>query len=306
METWAKCGTWDAFMCQPCAPARKPVTIITGGFGVGKTELIKHFLLQSGLRIACLMNDVADISFDMRELQDIRSQIPLVAGKAVVGGCICCTRRESFLKQMQELSSIPGVDHILVETAAVAEALHVAENFALMPDAVCLDTLIAVVDAPSAAPKCRSLRLLAERNERGRRRLLKELATSRCKILTPPTRLLYEQIRFANVIFINQCDQVSPQCLTDLVRVFNLLNTAAEIVQCTSGGIHKVANTIISTKSFSMEDSENDKHWFEESTSGVAKRCIFLHEQPSGRVDTSKGGGINYRVDAASLQGRQI
>lgn len=297
--------------CEPCRPAahtpsaRTPVTIITGGFGVGKTELIKHVLTKSGLRVACLFNDVADISVELRSLQDPRSGVPLVAGAAVVGGCICCTRRESFVKQITMLSNTPGVDHILVETSGVAEPLHVAENFALMPDAVCLDTLVAVIDAVSTAHMYTALRVLAEKEEPGRQRLLSALTSPlRQRILKPPTLLLYEQIRFANVVFINQCDLVSHQCLADLVRVLHLLNPTAEIVQCAVDGILNVApHTIINTKKFSMEEVEHDERWFEESRSGIVKRCIPLAEQaltPPDRIASPCNS--NY---VASRQDRQ-
>ena len=119
--------------CEPCPPVRPlpaaqiPVTIITGGFGAGKTEVIRHILGKSRLRIACLINDVADTSHDLRTLRD--SGAPIGTVTEIVGGCICCTRRESFIEQMATLSKAPNIDHILVESSAVAEPLHLAENF---------------------------------------------------------------------------------------------------------------------------------------------------------------------------------
>lgn len=281
--------------CEPCRPvqplpaAQIPVTIITGSFGAGKTEVIRHILGKSRLRIACLINDVADTSHDRRTLQD--SGAPIVAVTEIVGGCICCTRRESFVQQMATLSKAPNLDHILVESCAVAEPLHLAENFVLLADTVRLDTLVAVIDASSTAPMYASLRSLANLDEQARLKLMAALASPNCrrKLLNPPTRLLFEQIRFANFILINQCDLVPSECTTDLVELFRRLNPKAEIIPCASGNMHKILPTdIIGTKRFAMEDVENDERWFEEAHSGVVKRCMPLRDQGLASPDGTR------------------
>lgn len=273
--------SWTYTTCQPCKPAQIPVTVITGGFGAGKTEVIRQILGKSQLRIACLLNDVADTCYDLHKLSE--SGAPLVTSIQITGGCICCTRRESFVNQMTMLSKSPNIDHILVESSAVAEPLHLAENFALLTDTVRLKTLVAVIDASSTATMYASLLSLANLEEPARKKLLAGLASPNCRrnILQPPTRLLVEQIRFANFILINQCDLVPYECTADLVQVVRRLNPKAEIIPCATGNMHKILPTdIIGTTRFAMEDVENDERWFEEARSGVVlKRCMPLRDQ---------------------------
>lgn len=126
-----------------------PVTVLVGSFASGKTTVLKHLLARSNSRIAIIINEIADISTDLKQLLDSRAKMPaaLAMSSEVTGGCICCNRREAFVDQMCSFAASGDIYHLVVEAAGVAEPIHIAENFALVHHVVCLENMVTIVDA---------------------------------------------------------------------------------------------------------------------------------------------------------------
>jgi len=255
--------------------------VVCGGLGAGKTSVLKHLLASSeGKRVGIIINDLGEVSMDFHELMEPGQPFRVTAGEAVTSGCICCTRRESFVKAITDFSQRNDVDHILVEASCVAEPLHVAENFVLMQEVAKLDTLVTVVDAQAAMASYDALYLLSTFRKSARANLLTRYRKATPQSLfSPQIRLLLEQLTFANVILMSKCDQLQEDTTAKLHDTLQRLNTDATVHVCQDG---KIPMSLVMNKdAFSMEQAELDFRWFREAGAmdGNVTHCIPISKR---------------------------
>ena len=138
------------------APAKIPVTVVTGFLGAGKTTLIRHVLEHvKGRRLALIVNEFGDVGVDGEILRGCGvDSCPDENIVELANGCLCCTVADDFIPTMEALlARTPPPDHILVETSGLAlpKPLVKAFEWPNVRARLTVDGVIAVVDGPAVA-----------------------------------------------------------------------------------------------------------------------------------------------------------
>jgi G3E family GTPase len=108
----------------------KPVTLLTGFLGSGKTSLLNEFLRDPQMRdTAVVINEFGSLSVDHDLVHTGREQYVVTSS-----GCLCCTATSDIrtsLFELQELASraaIPGFTRVIVETTGLADPAPIVNS----------------------------------------------------------------------------------------------------------------------------------------------------------------------------------
>merc|ERR1712038_499891 len=179
-----------------------PVTVLSGFLGSGKTTLLKHLLEnKEGMRIALIVNDMAEINIDANLIKSsgtLKHESERLV--ELQNGCICCTLREDLLDGLANLAAAQQYDYCIIESSGISEPLPVAETFTFTDDSgvtlgdiATLDTMVTMVDGHAFQRELESVETLQARNwhedEEDQRTI---------------SHLLCDQVEFANVIILNK------------------------------------------------------------------------------------------------------
>jgi G3E family GTPase len=183
----------------PNAPAKIPVTVLTGYLGAGKTTLLNRILSEPhGKKYAVIVNEFGEIGIDNELVVNADEEV-----FEMNNGCICCTVRGDLVRIIDGLMRRKGkFDAIIVETTGLADPAPVAQTFFMdenIGTKTKLDAVVTVADA----------KWLKDR--------LKDAPEAK------------NQIAFADVILLNKTDLVTPGELSEIEARIRAINPYARL-----------------------------------------------------------------------------
>ena len=223
---------------------KKPVTIITGYLGSGKTTVLNELLRNKrSEKIAVIVNDMGSINIDaslLRSSNVCQNDISMVE---LSNGCICCTLQDAFMEQMNHIANNRKIERILVEASGISDPAAIAAAFIEYQKMglcknVYLDSIVCVVDAD---------RIYAEFLED-----LNDSDHTHTEQDPDIINLVTDQIEFCNIILLNKCDLLPNDKIEEVYRTIRTLQKDADIVKCIQGKINP--DRIFHNKKFNYEE----------------------------------------------------
>lgn len=191
---------------------KRPVTIVTGFLGSGKTTILSRVLSEPSMHnTAVLVNEFGKVGLDHHLLRQVNEHIILLGN-----GCACCTRREDLVKTLLELlvmderSDISQLERVVIETSGLADPAPV--HFTILTHPVLqhhffIDSVITVVDAVNG-------HLHLDRH---------------------PESL--QQVASADKIIITKADIAPSTIVDELMKRLHTLNPAAHLLKAAFGEV---------------------------------------------------------------------
>lgn len=182
----------------------RPVTILTGFLGSGKTTFLNALLKsQPTTRFAVIENEIGQLNIDSMLLSKSYGQLI-----ALQDGCLCCTLNDELYGSLELLhKEQESFDELLIECTGLAIPGNIIEPFTLHPifkNYFPLQRIICMVDA-----------VLVEDQIKDRDEVLRQITAS-------------------DVIIINKTTEVHPNYLTHLFNELSTINPLATILYATS------------------------------------------------------------------------
>lgn len=101
------------------------VLIVSGFLGAGKTTFIKELIKKTGERPVILENEYGDNDLDKRDLAGSAGELKILE---FMEGCVCCTKKDTFLNSVLAISSSLDPEYLIVEPTGVGKLGNILEN----------------------------------------------------------------------------------------------------------------------------------------------------------------------------------
>lgn len=227
---------------------RIPVVLITGYLGSGKTTFLNNLLAFENRKIALVVNDMGKVNIDAKLIKNETMKKMDTKMIELSNGCICCTLRDEFMVEIENLAKIKDLDAIFVEASGISEPANIAQSFLAYEETnkkanFFLSRIITLVDADrinkeflfdiqehlkeneTEANKkaCSNLKLRIDDNV--------DLDDDNTEDDPDIINLVMDQIEFCNCIVLNKCDLVSPEALLEVKNLIKKLQPEAEIIE---------------------------------------------------------------------------
>ena len=100
------------------------VLVVSGFLGAGKTTFIKELIRRSGTQPVILENEYGDNDIDKRDLEKV-GELEILE---FMEGCVCCTKKDTFLNSILAISSALDPEYLIVEPTGVGKLGNVLDN----------------------------------------------------------------------------------------------------------------------------------------------------------------------------------
>ncbi len=223
---------------------RIPVVLITGYLGSGKTTLLNNLLCQESRKVAVVVNDMGEVNVDAKLIKNEGAKTLDTRMVELSNGCICCTLRDEFMKEVEGLATVKGLEGIFVEASGISDPASIAEAFLSYEEmnskaTFFLSSIVTVVDAD---------RIYSE--------FLTDLEEDRDKEGDPDIiNLVVDQIEFCNIVILNKCDLLETDEILRVKDAIRKLQPDAELMQAIKGKVS--AERILDGKKFDYQTAMN-------------------------------------------------
>ena len=233
---------------------KKPVVLITGYLGSGKTTLLNNLLKQEKRRVALIVNDMGSINVDAEILKKEGANVAECPMYELQNGCICCTLRDEFIKQLEKISEIDSVEVVFVEASGISDPGAVSASFLAYEDEnpdtnVQLTSVVTVVDADRIYREFLS-DLKDELKKRDEEKTDENNLTAE-EIST----LIVDQIEFCNFIILNKCDLLNDSQLEEVHNIVRQFQPKAPVFHSVNGSIE--LEKIVTDEPFDFEQIDS-------------------------------------------------
>lgn len=245
---------------------RKPVTLLTGYLGSGKTTVMNELLKnQKGKKLAVIVNDVGSINIDASLIKKSGVSSEDTDVVELQNGCICCGLQDEFMAAIEKISKMDEIEGVLVEASGVTSADSVAQSFLMYEEShpnsrIYLNSIVTVVDADRIyAEFLEDLEEHMGEEENDHHECEhdhyedNEHHEEHDEEESDPDiiNLIIDQIEFCNMILLNKCDLLSRDKLDQVKKVIHELQPEAEIIETIQGKVD--AELILEMKRFDYD-----------------------------------------------------
>ncbi|MBQ5316090.1 MAG: GTP-binding protein [Oscillospiraceae bacterium] len=204
---------------------KKPVILITGYLGSGKTTLMQRLLEQEQRRIALIVNDMGSVNIDASLLGKNANKVVVSDMVELQNGCICCTLRDEFISEIERISDDPETEAVFVEASGISEPSAIAGSFIAYTEDepetnVYLSSIVSVVDA-----------------DRIYREFLTDLERNADYEDGDIMNLIVDQIEFCDTIVLNKTDLLTADQVEKVKGVLRDYQSKATIITAVKGDI---------------------------------------------------------------------